>query len=157
MKELIASKGFMSLGLVALVTLASNGLPLKAQQKQAGSRPSRQTISSLPNGNYFYGTSRNPYQSGADYLIFRKTGRTIIGMKYPVPGETTCFKGTASSNGITNVIIYLQALGEESRSGEFRPRNPINLNSYYRLRVDSAPNFAKRGRDQCMRVFSNLR
>lgn len=149
MKNLIASKELISLGLVALVTLASNSLPVKSQP--------RQTISSLPNGNYFYGTSRNPYQSGADYLIFRKTGRTIIGMKYPVPGETTCFKGTASSNRITNVIIYLQALGEGSGSGEFTPRNPINFNSYYRLRVDSAPDFAKRGRDQCMRVFSNRR
>lgn len=139
-KSCLCSLGF---GLVAL-TIA---VPASSQSKQ--------TISNLPNGNYFYSTSRNPYQSGAEYLIFRKTGNTITGMKYPVPGETTCFSGRSRSRGITNVIIYLQPLG--TGAGEFRRRNPINLNSYYRLRFDSAPDFAKRGRDRCLRVFSNYR
>ena len=146
MRNLIKVRKLIIFGLT-LPILAYNCLPVVAQSKQK--------ISSLPNGNYFYGTSRSPYKSGTDYLIFRKTGNIITGMKYPVPGETTCFRGNASSNTINNVTIRLQELGEGSSSGEFVRRNPINLNSYYRLRFDQVPDFAKRGLRECITVFSN--
>jgi hypothetical protein len=155
-KNSIKNKGLISFGL-SLTFLASNCLPVFARSIAAASSQSRQTISSLPNGNYFYGTSREPYKSGADYLIFRKTGTTLTGMKYPVPGETTCFRGTAGSGAINKVTIRYEPLGEGSGAGKFISRNPINTSSFYKLRFEQAPDFAKKGLQECIQVFSNRR
>lgn len=143
--------------LITLAFIAAQCLPVLAQPQPNLNRSGRESVQRLPNGNYFYGTSRSPYQSNTDYLIFRKTGNTIIGMRYPVPGETTCFRGSLSSGRITNVVIRFEPLGVGGERGEFRRSNPINLSSYYRLRVEQAPNFARRGLQDCMRVFSNRR
>lgn len=152
-KNFIKGAGLISMGAIALV--AANFLPVFAQIKQT---PTRQSvaISRLPNGTYFYGTSPAPYQTGTNYLFFRKTGNTIVGMKYPLPGEFTCLRGTTRNNTISNTVIHLVPLGGET-SGEFVARDPINLNSYYRLRTNQAPEFAQRGLQGCLQVFSNRR
>ncbi|MBD1920369.1 hypothetical protein H6F77_04450 [Microcoleus sp. FACHB-831] len=154
-KNLIKGTGIVSFGVVAIGILATNWLPVFAQSSSAPTKQTKQAISSLPNGNYFYGSSRLPYKSGGDYVIFRKTGGTITGMKYPVPGEPTCFKGTASRTTITNVTVQYVPLGESNAQGNFVPRNPLNLSSYYKLKFDQAPNFAKKGLQGCVQVFAN--
>lgn len=137
-----------------MALLAATSLPVVAQSQATPRNPSRPALSSLPDGNYFYGTSRSPYQSGSDYLIFRKKGTSITGIRYPVPGETTCFKGTAGRQEITNVTIRFEplGLGEEP---EFLSRPPINVSSYYKLRFDQSPDFAGKGLQECIRVFAN--
>lgn len=148
-------KGTRLISIGAIAILAANALPVFAKLKQTSTRQSI-AISRLPNGTYFYGTSPAPYRTGTNYLFFRKTGSTIVGMKYPIPGEYTCFRGTARNNTISNIAIHLIPL-EETTGGQFVPRDPINLASYYRLRANQAPSFAQSGLQRCLQVFSNQR
>lgn len=153
-RTFINCSGLIGLASVTLGISAPNFLPALAQSRTTPNSQTQQSLSRLADGNYFYGTSRAAYKSGSDYLIFRKTGNTLTGMKYPVPGETTCFKGTASSNRITNVFIHFKPLGEENSAGEFKSRNPINVNGYYKLAFGESPDFAKKGLQECLRIFS---
>ncbi|GEM_PF-3020576 len=74
-------KSLLSFGL-SLAILAGGCLPVLAESQQEATKQSRQTIQRLPNGNYFYGKSRLPNQEDVDYFAFRKTGNTVIGVKF---------------------------------------------------------------------------
>lgn len=138
---------------MSLAVLAPIGWPVVAQVQRTQTNPTRQTLASLPNGNYFYGTSQKPYQSGANYLMFQKSGTKVTGVKYPVPGEMTCFQGTVNSNTITKVMIRLEA-GLGSETGEFLARDPIALLSYSPIRFNQGPVFARKELQHCLQVFS---
>jgi len=121
------------------------------RQNQTTQQANRR-IQSLPDGDYFYGTSRVPNKSGSDYLIFRKKGNKVTGMRYPVPGETSCFTGTARVGAITNVTSEFVELGEGGKRQFIRERN-INLTSYYKLRWNQAPNGGTKLIRECTKVF----
>jgi len=124
---------------------------LSKQQNQKTDEANRR-IQNLPDGNYYYGESLVPNSSGSDYLIFRKKGNKVTGMRYPVPGETSCFTGTASSGAITNVTVEFMELGEGGKRELLRGKD-IDLGSYYKLRFNQAPGGGTKFIQECTKVF----
>ncbi len=71
--------------------LADDGVPEVAKSQSKGVS---KTIQNLPDGNYFYGADPKSYKVGVDYLVFKKAGRTLVGVQYHAgSGSSSCFTG----------------------------------------------------------------
>src|SRR6476469_7455466 len=118
----------------------------------------RQTLQSLSNGEYFYGESSTPNRSGERYIVFRKTGRTIIGYDYrDTTDEWECFRGRISRNSITNITAASSQESDEISQLQFYQTRPKDLSQLSPIRSNRLPSKARENLQYCNQVFKNRR
>lgn len=131
-KELSKCQSLVGLFLcIVLANFSSSLTPAEAKQ----------TVESLPDGNYFYGESSDPRESGADYVVFRKINDTVIGVSYKYQTDAvSCFQGKADQNAVTNMTVVTPELGNSGATEESDSSgHTMDLTGFNKLRVDQAP------------------
>jgi hypothetical protein len=123
-----------------------------SKQQNLTTDETNRKISSLPNGNYYYGESLLPNKVGNNYLIFRKRGKKVTGLQYIVPGSNSCFTGTASQGAITDVTTEFVEPGIGEKRKLLLDKN-IDLGSYYRLKFNQLPRGGNNWIQQCTKIF----
>jgi hypothetical protein len=140
-------KSLLSL-IVGLTVTTSSSASVLAQP--------RQTLQSLSNGEYFYGESSKPNRLGERYIVFRKTGRTIIGYDYYEKSDAwECFRGTVSRNSITNITAASSQESDEINQLQFYPTRPKELSQFSPIRSNRLPSKARENLQYCNQVFKN--
>ncbi|MBE9126941.1 MULTISPECIES: hypothetical protein [unclassified Coleofasciculus] len=126
--------------------------------KPQTSEDSDRTIKSLPDGDYFYGESTQLDSPGSRYLVFRKTGNSLIGQEYVFQTDNShCFKGTANASTIDNVkIAYFEPSTEgEGAKWSFDERQSIKTSELNPLNFEKVPEFATSNLQECIKIFGN--
>lgn len=149
---LTKSKSLLSLGL-SLAIVVANSIPVFAQF-QRRTNQLKQTIQSLPNGDYFYGASPHPDSIGSWYLIFRKSNNLVTGLQYyNNKSGNLCFRGTANLNKITDITKadFIKATNRWVLSHG----KPLDLDRLYKISFNQADNGTRKGFLHCIQVFNN--
>jgi len=156
--------------MTSLAVLGVGSLPVSAQsqryptaslanqQSDSTVAQSRQTIQSLPDGDYLYGEVSYPNQGGRKYVIFSKSGNVITGFKYTRNTDAiSCFQGKVNSNIIANATIAEWPEPEPRSSVRvlFSTGKSIDLSRFYRINgFDSQVNSTASIR-KCNQVFAD--
>lgn len=153
------------LGFLVSVTVVSPGaLPVFAQPQQyltnAKLAQSRQTIQSLPNGNYLYGEVSSPNKVGGKYVVFRKSGNMVTGLSYTRnSGENYCFTGTVKSNTVTNATFAYWSEPDPPKPLKlsFVTGQSLDLSRLNRVNGSDSQVNATEKIKECTKVFTNRR
>lgn len=147
--------------IINIATSMANENPIKStryQQSDSTVAQSRQTIQSLPDGDYLYGEVSYPNQGGRKYVIFRKSDNVITGFKYTRNTDAiSCFQGRVNSNIIANATIAEWPEPEPRSSVRvlFSTGKSIDLSRFYRINgFDSQVNSTASIR-KCNQVFAD--
>jgi hypothetical protein len=126
-------------GLIVFATLSS--APVLAQ--------ARLTLQDLPNGDYAFKKG-----SIQQYIIFRKTGSTIIGESFSYPSDDGyCFIGRGSGAIVTDAII--EQLDEQGLNSKpiYARHQSVSLEKYRRVALEQVPSDTKPSFERCLRVM----
>jgi hypothetical protein len=144
--------------------LADDGVPEVATSQSKGVS---KTIQDLPDGNYFYGADPSSYKAGVDYLVFKKAGRTLVGVQYHAgSGSNSCFIGEIQADKVVNATEAYSVPGDNRdlpSQWEFLDKQTVNFHSIntgksdvkYNIGFEKAPDFANRSYKKCLSVLAD--
>jgi hypothetical protein len=147
--------------LINLAILMANEPPIKSdgyRQSDSTVAQSRQTIQSLPDGDYLYGEVSYPNQGGRKYVIFRKSGNVITGLEYTRNTDAlSCFQGSVNSNIIANATIaeWPEPDPRSSVRVLFSTGKSIDLSRLYRINGFDSQVSSTASIRKCNQVFAD--
>ncbi|MDR9403180.1 MAG: hypothetical protein RI580_07050 [Halothece sp. Uz-M2-17] len=115
---------------------------LSAQEEKERKESNR--MSTLPNGTYLYGQSRQPDQIGQEYIVFEVKDGKLVGALYMPHSEFSCFQGTIQANELAMTVdhpyentqypyaIALEAVSPLASRNE-QAQAPVTLKGYHPL------------------------
>ncbi|NEQ26964.1 MAG: hypothetical protein F6K28_49695 [Microcoleus sp. SIO2G3] len=109
------------------------------------------SLEDLPPGEYYYEGSYSPQMKGNQYVLLRKSGKTVVGLEVRSRSRNPCFRGFADENRIVNATRVFPPYHPDSK-WEFQQGEALNMNQYHR--VDQAGTTSDRETLQtCLQVF----
>lgn len=134
--------------------------PEDIPEPQVSPNPASNGLSTMPDGNYFYGETDNPQAPGQQYLIFEKSGSQIVGQFYRFGTDSSsCFQGKAGNDRIddvTNAYFNSELMGnlEEGQNPWIVEKGePIALDPFVEIGISEAPDFAVQQIDECRKIL----
>jgi hypothetical protein len=110
-------------------------------------------LQTLPSGDYAFKKG-----SRSQYIVFRKTGSTIIGQAFSYQSDDGyCFTGRGVGAVITDAIIeQLDEPGRNSKPPTYARQQSVSLGEYRPIKVELVPASTKPSYERCLRVMAQF-
>jgi hypothetical protein len=110
-------------------------------------------LQKLPNGNYAFKKGSRP-----QYIVFRKTGSTIIGQSFSYRSDDGyCFIGTGVAAVVTDATIEQIDEGEPNSKPIYATRQSVSLGEYRPIKLEQVPQDTTPGFERCLRVMAQFK
>ena len=118
-------------------------VPLLRIYKQAGctaalpknNNASQTNIENLADGYYLYGEVPHPDGFGKEYVVFRKSGKTIAGHFYITnTDKTSCFQGIAKGDHVVNATSIITVINPPNYYDHVSSNMHLKMGGYYPIK-----------------------
>lgn len=109
-------------------------------------------LQNLPSGDYAFKKG-----SRSQYIVFRKTGSTIIGQSFSYQSDDGyCFIGRGIGAVITDAIIEQLDEGEPNSKPTYARQQSVSLGEYRLIKVEQVPASTNPSFERCLRVMAQF-